>query len=170
MKGRLLDLVNHLRCADQVLYDLQNVPPNLQPAAIVLHDTTDALDDLHSELDEWSVQQARRPRLPHDAILTSAAIRPERPDASTTDGACFDDLPEAVKAYLDEQQTRAMQLESLLEMLDRSIDEDNGVLTIATRAAHDLNEALDRVEIRKALRRVAEEGDGTDSEPVGGAS
>lgn len=50
---RMLDIVSHLQCADRILYDLQNVPVELQPAAIVLHRAMQDLGRLHADLDEW---------------------------------------------------------------------------------------------------------------------
>lgn len=52
IKEELLKLVAHFRLADQKLYDLQDVPEELQSAAIVLHHATNALDALYDRLDE----------------------------------------------------------------------------------------------------------------------
>lgn len=55
----LLTLVGHFRLADQRLYgDLAGVPDEFQPAAIVLHDATEALDALHARLDTVNVLMA----------------------------------------------------------------------------------------------------------------
>jgi len=56
---RMLDIVSHLQCADRVLYDLQNVPVELQPAAVVLHDATEVLRRLYDELDTWGMHRRR---------------------------------------------------------------------------------------------------------------
>ena len=50
---RMLDIVSHLQCADRILYDLESVPQDLQPASIVVHSATEALDRLHNALSEW---------------------------------------------------------------------------------------------------------------------
>lgn len=50
---RMLDIVSHLQCADRILYDLESVPQDLQPASIVVHNATEALDRLHNALSEW---------------------------------------------------------------------------------------------------------------------
>lgn len=56
--SRLLNLVGHFQLVDQRLVDLQDVPEELQPAAITLHDATEALDKLHTEFDGWNVTSA----------------------------------------------------------------------------------------------------------------
>ncbi|MGA7540627.1 MAG: hypothetical protein WBW93_17860 [Steroidobacteraceae bacterium] len=56
LQSRLLNLVGYFRLVDQRLFDLQGVPEELQPAAVVLHDATEALDQLHNEFDGWHVQ------------------------------------------------------------------------------------------------------------------
>ena len=59
IQSKLLGLVHHFRLADQRLYDdLAQIPEDLQPAAIVLHDATDALDALHTRLDLLNVRMA----------------------------------------------------------------------------------------------------------------
>lgn len=56
IQDELLDLVSHFRLADQRLFDLQDVPEEFQPAATVLHKATDALDALHTRLDQLNVR------------------------------------------------------------------------------------------------------------------
>jgi len=63
-QGELLDLIQHLQCADQVLDDLQDVPEHLQPASAVVHRAVTELDRLYDRLDEWSVRHAHTPRVP----------------------------------------------------------------------------------------------------------
>jgi hypothetical protein len=69
---RMLDTVGHLQCADLVFYDLQNVPGELQPAAIVLHRATLDLDRLHNELDSWHAQHICRPKTDADDEAAAA--------------------------------------------------------------------------------------------------
>lgn len=58
IQEELLTLVSHFRLADQRLFDLQDVPEEFQPAAVVLHQATDALDALHTRLDQLNVRMA----------------------------------------------------------------------------------------------------------------
>lgn len=52
-------LASHCRLADQRLWgDLQGLPEEYQPAAIVLHQATNALDALHTQLDQLNVRMA----------------------------------------------------------------------------------------------------------------
>ena len=60
LQSRLLNLIGYFRLVDQRLFDLQGVPEELQPAAVVLHDATEALDQLHNEYDGWHVQGTDR--------------------------------------------------------------------------------------------------------------
>jgi hypothetical protein len=50
----MLDIVSHLHCADRILYDLESVPQDQQPASIVVHSATEALDQRHNALSEWA--------------------------------------------------------------------------------------------------------------------
>jgi hypothetical protein len=62
LQSRMLETINHLQCADQVLYDLQNIPEELHPAAIVVHRAATELDKLYNRIDEWHVTHTHRPK------------------------------------------------------------------------------------------------------------
>lgn len=134
---RLLNIVSHLRCADGVLYDLQSVPEALQPAAIVLHDAVENLDQLQSRLDAWSAKADR------EARYAGAAGARDALDA---------EVPEALAQHLADQQDRARELQDLLATVLRDPNRnDDGILSIAWREARALNEALDRASLCKVL-------------------
>jgi DNA repair ATPase RecN len=57
--GRMLNVIGHFQCADRVLFDMQEVPEQLQPAAVVLHDATEVLRRLYDELDTWGMHRRR---------------------------------------------------------------------------------------------------------------
>ncbi len=137
----LLGLISHLKCADSGLYDLQSVPEALQPAAIVLHDAVEDLAALHSRMEEWAIGASR------EARYASAA---EAHDALDVE------VPETLAQHLADQQDRARELADLLAIVLRDPQcNDNGILTIARREAHALNEALDIVALRHALEAEA---------------
>lgn len=81
IQDKLLTLIGHLQLADQRLYgDLGEVPEELHPAAVVLHDATEALDELHNRLDRLNVRMADlryapgwRDRLPAEPVSQEAA-------------------------------------------------------------------------------------------------
>ena len=59
IQDELLDLVNHFQLLDQRLYgQLDGVPEEFVPAATVLHNATEALDQLHNRLDRCNVRMA----------------------------------------------------------------------------------------------------------------
>lgn len=59
IQEEMLKLVHHLRLADQRLWgDLEGVPDELQAAAVVLHDATEAFNALHNRLDVFNVRLA----------------------------------------------------------------------------------------------------------------
>src|SRR5215469_14949701 len=59
IQEELLALVHHVQLADQRLWgDLQGVPEEYQPAAVVLHRAAVALDELHNRLDRLNVSIA----------------------------------------------------------------------------------------------------------------
>lgn len=71
LRGRLLDIVHHLQCADFVLYYTQDVPEELQPACSVLHRAVTELDALYDELDSWHATHEHQRKL----RMTEAQIR-----------------------------------------------------------------------------------------------
>ena len=66
IQDRLLDLVSTFRLVDQRLYDLQDVPEEFQPAAVVLHRAVEELDQLHNALDGWNSSHVYRPKTDAD--------------------------------------------------------------------------------------------------------
>jgi hypothetical protein len=60
--SRLLNLTQHLKLADQRLYDFQSIPPDIEPAAVVVHDAVGALDVLRDEFDEWHATHVHAPK------------------------------------------------------------------------------------------------------------
>lgn len=70
---RLLEIVGHLQCADLVLFNLQDVPEPLQPAAIVLHRATQDLNRLHTLMDRWNTRHVSRPKTDADRAAVAAA-------------------------------------------------------------------------------------------------
>jgi hypothetical protein len=62
LHGRLMSILGQVQCADAVLYDLQDVPEDLQPAAITLHAAAEALDRFYTDLDAWHVHRHAQER------------------------------------------------------------------------------------------------------------
>jgi hypothetical protein len=60
--SRLMNLTQHLKLADQRLYDFQSIPPDIEPAAVVVHDAVVALDVLRDEFDEWHATHVHAPK------------------------------------------------------------------------------------------------------------
>jgi hypothetical protein len=61
-------------------------------------------------------------------------------------------VPEALLAHLRDQQQRAYELQTLLEMLENATDEaGSAIAAIAARLAHDINVSLDSVTLLQAL-------------------
>lgn len=87
-----------------------------------------------------------------EAAVRRALKRPNRAEGAPAATPRVDALPSAIQEHLETQQRRAMELRSLLEMLDESIEEDNGVLGIAVREAFALDNALDMVTLGRVLR------------------
>lgn len=142
LHASMLEIIGHLQCADLVLFDLQNVPGELQPAAIVLHRAVAQLDQLHNDLDTWHTRHhhSMKPRDNDEAI--SPAV-----------------LPGTLRDYFSEQQHRALELQGMLELLVEQTAQDDrvgGALGIAAREAHALNVALDSCAIRRVLKEAAE--------------
>ncbi len=74
----LQEICHHLLLADQVLFDFNETPGNLQPAATVLHRAAVELDKLEEEFDRWYVHHEHTPRTDLEADTGAAPTRTER--------------------------------------------------------------------------------------------
>ncbi|MGH8325636.1 MAG: hypothetical protein ACRET2_02615 [Steroidobacteraceae bacterium] len=162
LRDAMLENVQHLLCADRVLYDFDNneVPPNLQPACTVLHRAAIELDQLEEAFDSWYVHHKHEQRTDLGADAQTEKfrkiVRKLPTDAKerllrTIPASDPAEVPRALGDYLASLQDRARELQDLLERLDLQ-DGGEGALNIPARVAHELNEALDSAAIRRVLK------------------
>ncbi|HEX5419642.1 MAG TPA: hypothetical protein VFY39_06560 [Gammaproteobacteria bacterium] len=165
--AQMLGIVHHLQCADMSLYELQNVPEELQPPCIVVHRATEELDQLHNALDSWSATHVFRPKTDTDreavAAECSRGMTPEERERYRTGlglpAQAPESTPESVNPVLGAVERQRSRLINVLGVVQavRIADshsggapEADGALKLVEDEIQRILNGLDPLQLEKA--------------------